>query len=199
MAISSAINAPIGNRPWRWMRRGVNLAKRPVTVNMSASVFRVVLMLMIGMLWTGFALNIVRDVGFKTDLAKAFSIGLPGIGVLIVLVALFKLFRRRRVTFDDVGVTVNDRAVRGGGSWSQPYRAFEGVYLRTQLVRSENGATSYQIIELLHADPEKTIPLYVKATQDIPTDKWEDYARTPSTCRQSPKPTAEWWCAVRRS
>jgi hypothetical protein len=64
-------------------------------------------------------------------------------------------------------VAVDRRSLWGRTSWRESLRSYRGVQLRQEELEESNTAsihfsTRFSIIELLHPDPSKTVPLYVQ-------------------------------------
>lgn len=178
MATLSLLKSKDTNKSWRWLRPEIDLRSLPATADLSMSKIYVIVLFAVGGFWTLFSWGLVTGVGSANWLALAFTLLFPAIGMVIILCAVLGFVQRREVTFDKTGVTVNERKITGRANWSLLYSDFEGVLYRERVMRGKNSTVVYQIIELYHKDPDKIIPLYVKATPDVPRKVWEDYART---------------------
>ncbi len=100
-------------------------------------------------------------------------------GVLAVAVAAIAFLSRRDARFDGSAVRVTGRTPFGREEWSAPLSAFEGVAWRVIRQRRRRGPPRvWQIIELVHPDPARTLPLYVRRSRDDARAEWESIART---------------------
>jgi hypothetical protein len=80
------------------------------------------------------------------------------------------------LSFDKEGVTVTERRLIAAKRWRAGYSEFEGLMLRTIQARSPSGKTTYEIIELKHRDPDKTLPLYAARSSSEPRARWKALA-----------------------
>ncbi|SFP75021.1 hypothetical protein [Tranquillimonas alkanivorans] len=95
-----------------------------------------------------------------------------GLGAIWSCWKVIRSFRQRTdIRIDDGEVSVTERTLLGTRHWSEPLSAFEGVrwqrYQHTQ--SSSDSDTSNRIrhthlIELVHSNPSKTIPLFEEVT-----------------------------------
>lgn len=85
--------------------------------------------------------------------------------------------RPHLMRFDKDGVEVTEQRLIGVRRWHAPYDEFQGVQLRHVTARASAGKAYYEIIELKHRDPRKTLPLYVARTKNEPSERWQAYAR----------------------
>lgn len=69
--------------------------------------------------------------------------------------------RRRRARFEDDRVTVRLRGLSGSTEWSEPYSAFRGIQPRTQTIDTRYDRKTFQLVELVHDDPEKSVALMI--------------------------------------
>lgn len=70
-------------------------------------------------------------------------------------------------------VKVRRRTLFGARDWNEPLSNYRGVLLRESQVRKQSVGNietnkRYQIIELAHDNPERTVPLYVSEGADVP-------------------------------
>ncbi len=166
------------NRNWRGLSHGLDPEQLPCEIDLVPPRWAFWLIVAAGLAWMLVALNLLGD--FDLDLSVLTLVGLlfPAIGLVPLGYGLLALFERRQATFGRDGVEVAGRSLCGRESWSLPYAAYRGVLHREHVVRRRNSSsTTYQIVELHHDDPEKTLPLSVEATAEIPRGLWEGYAR----------------------
>jgi len=163
---------------WQWVRPRVDLRELPVTVDLSP---------LRSFIWPGIALGAVLFVVAATQLIQhppsnfatlIMMLPFPGVGLVIAAWCGSKLLNRRIVTFDQDGVSVQERTILGASSWKLPYSSFTGVVYKRRSGKTHRNAVLYQIIELAHRDPGRSIPLYVKVGDTRPIDLWHSYAET---------------------
>ena len=172
-----------GDNSWRHVRPRVELARLPVRVDLSASRGQLLVQLVAGLVWIGassyFALKQVPRIGpAGADQYVQYAFLLfPLIGVFIVGGAIWRMLCRRHAVIDRGAVSVEGRTPFGREQWSLPLAAFAGVRHRTGVIRRKNSSTTYQIIDLAHNDPAKSILLWVERGVAVPRQRWEGYAR----------------------
>ena len=108
------------------------------------------------------------DFTARTGLAKMipFSVALAITMVIFYLswVALRHYSSNDTVTFTPDGVEVSEHHLFTGNKWSAPYSQFSGLALREHQRKLDNGKTrSIYIIELIHPDENRTVPLFAGA------------------------------------
>lgn len=171
-----------GSKDWPSLQTAVDLGRLPVTVDQRPKATpRVTLLFVFGLvLMTG--LHFLSEVLIEGVAVLSFNLFPVGIALTILMVLVAAPLRRRRVTFDEEGVTVESRGLLGSRTWSLPYKAFKGVLYREELLRRQNrrqntGSGIFQVIELLHEKRNRCVLLYVCRTAEVPRDRWEGYAR----------------------
>jgi hypothetical protein len=107
----------------------------------------------------------------------AVALVFPVIGVGLVATGLVQMYRRQLVTFRESGVEVSERNLTGSRRWSASYSDYAGVLQREHTVSTRYSTTTYQIIQLLHADPAFDLPLYVARGGAFPRQRWEALAK----------------------
>jgi hypothetical protein len=162
---------------WQWVRPRVDLRKLPVTVDLSP---------LRSFVWPGIALGALLFVLAAGHLIQhpppnlgtlIMMLPFPGAGLAIAAWCGIQLLKRRVVTFERDGVSVQERPAFGGTrAWRSPYSAFEGVVYKRRSGKTRRNPVLYQIIELSHRDPRRSIPLYVKVGDKRPIDLWRSYA-----------------------
>ena len=168
--------ATIGVHGWQSLRVQADLSTLPQTIDLSPSRAGAIMLILFGAGWTVFTLKLVSEADGAEGVAFAFTLLFPLVGLGMVLGGLATLYRRRKATFNGDGVEVEGRKLTGSESWYEPYGAYKGVLHRQKVVKRKNRSTTYQIVELLHDDPDKCVPLYVKPTSKVPRAEWEAYA-----------------------
>jgi hypothetical protein len=88
---------------------------------------------------------------------------------LIVIVACIRAIRQRRTaTFNSDHVEVNTRGLGvGAAQWRETYGTFRGVGVSEQIIDTRYDKKTFQIVQLLHDEPEKSVPLMI-AEGDAP-------------------------------
>ncbi len=146
----------------------VDLSVLPVTTNIAPHLGSHFISLIFGSLFL-FVL-------FFNLIAKGLSFGL-GVFALIVLFAFGKyvfypvfsiLLQKRMATFSKIEVSVLEA---GGEEWRCLYSRFDGLRHRTlnkkRARRGNSALVTYQVIELVHREREKTIPLYIAEGDEL--------------------------------
>lgn len=77
-------------------------------------------------------------------------------------------------TEDKVEVTTNGWLRKT--HWQEPLSHYQGVKHRTKPTPARSQSAPYQIIELIHKDKTKTLPLYAARNEESPIDHLEHYA-----------------------
>ena len=100
-----------------------------------------------------------------------------GGGLLVLAYLLVRRSERRNIMiFEKTGVMVTEAGLFNDQQWEASYGDFSGVYLRRRQAKSGRSLSVYQIIELKHPDPQKTLPLFVHKTNVAPKERWNTYA-----------------------
>jgi hypothetical protein len=111
-------------------------------------------------------------------------VALGGFGLFAaihVLLALSEVGYRREIAFTDTAVRVDVRSLFGRRRFEEPLSAYSGVLLRAEQladrgVGNQVSTKHYQIVELLHPDPSRSLPLWVEETTEPPRDVQERFA-----------------------
>ncbi|MGH6901479.1 MAG: hypothetical protein ACREIR_01915 [Geminicoccaceae bacterium] len=161
---------------WQWVRPRVDLRQLPVTVDLSP---------LRSFVWPGIALGALLFLVAVQHLLRhpPQNLGMfimlspfPGAGLAIAAWCGMRLRERRIVTFERDGVSVQESTVLGARAWQLPYSAFEGVVYKRRSGKTRRNPVLYQIIELSHRDPRRSIPLYVTVDEERPIALWQSYA-----------------------
>ncbi len=160
-----------------WLGRvDVDLTILPRTVDLSGSRVAAVVMVIFAGIWTFIALSIFASFSNAPVFVSLFAAIFPLVGLALLASGIRLLLRRRVVKFDRIGVSVQERRLLSESEWHACYSEFEGVLLREHTRRGKNSSTTYQIIELNHSDPTKTLPLHISTGTEPPRSAWESYA-----------------------
>lgn len=167
-----------GTRNWQKVRVSANLSSFPEELDLSPSRIAAAFLLVCSTSWIGGVLIVIGDENatWKADEMAILAMSLL-FGAVYLVWGITLLVRKRRAVLHADGVEVDGRGLLGKESWYSPYGAFKGVLHRRVVVKSESNTTAYQVIELLHEDAGKCIPLYVRRSSDMPRARWETYAR----------------------
>lgn len=107
------------------------------------------------------------------------SVVFPVIGVGVLFFAFLSFRWRLEIRIDGDRVTVRERSIKGWSEFIEPLANYRGVQARSEY-RSHRNSRGYvlQYLDLVHADPARTVPL-LRAKQDVvPRAEWEAYAKT---------------------
>lgn len=150
----------------------------PAKVKMPASPAKRSGGLVIGLFFT-----IIGYVMFKTalsvsgfDLRTIIGLALGGYGGLTVARALFAPSGQAIMTFHENYVEVSENGWLTKTRWQENYENYKGVRARTKDTPSRRESAPYQIIELVHDNPAKTLPLFATRQDDPPIDHLAHYA-----------------------
>ena len=109
--------------------------------------------------------NVLLALGFASyggyNFAKLFK-GTNGSGTLV---------------FHPSHVEVEEVKWIGTKKWQAPYSEFEGIKARTAKPSKKKSLKPYQIIEMIHPEKQKNLPLYAKRDPGTPQNKLEEFAR----------------------
>ncbi|MCF6198266.1 MAG: hypothetical protein L3J67_02505 [Hyphomicrobiaceae bacterium] len=102
------------------------------------------------------------------------------LGGALVILSAFAYWRGRRqyiLAFEKDRVLVSEPGFFRDHNWQASYSEYKGIYQRSRTDRSGSSNSTYQIIELKHFEPEKTLPLYVHKTTGKPLASLAAYAK----------------------
>ena len=166
--------------PARWVIREieVDLASLPQVVDVSRSRVQAFLFMLLGASWLVGALGLPSRMPLQGSMLTAIAWAGARLGV-VFLIAGLRLTRPRQATLHSDGVAFEGTRVKAR---FMPYASYRGVAYAEVLIgrgrrTSQNVPSHVQIIELLHDDPALTVPLFVRRSDHIPRQRWEDYAR----------------------
>ncbi len=136
-----------------------------------------------GGVFMGLVFTIIGYVLFRTGLVQGgfnlmtlFGLGWGSFGGLTLARTLFSPKGQTVMVFDDDFVHVKTHGWLRSSRWQEPLKAYEGVQLRSKETPSAQSSAPYQIIELIHRDKSKTLPLYAARIEEKPVDHLEHYA-----------------------
>ena len=163
--ISAALTAgrqPLARRrvPSAWITRQPRITgdELPLEVDLSPSRLGAMILCAAGVFVLGSSWEFLGDILRAEDAIFFVTASIfPLFGVGLITAGLFQLYRRQIVTFGERGVEVSERDLAGSRRWSAGYSDYAGVLQREHTVQRKNGSTTYQIIQLLHADPPRSL------------------------------------------
>lgn len=106
------------------------------------------------------------------------------IGLIFAFVGAFNVARwlggfkaPTEMVFHENFVEVKETGLLQSKNWQASYEEFSGVRMRPQKVKLKRAAHTdpYQIIELVHPDKSKTLPLYAARSKNPPHDHLAHY------------------------
>ncbi len=165
-----------GLRSWHTVRVDTDLTFLPQTLDLSPKRSSAIALILFGGAWIAVTVAALGGVTSLTQGDMVLLVGTTILGALVIAWGVTRLFRRHRAVLSADGVEVMERGLFGVDAWYEPYGAYKGVLYRRILVRSKNSTRIYQVIELLHEDREKCVPLFVKQSSKVPRERWEGYA-----------------------
>lgn len=177
MSLSGSSGARARSGNWRGLRHRVTPDRLPDRVNLKPPRWATMIFAVFGAVWTAFSLPLVAQIGSGPSAALIFAALFPVIGLGMIAWSLYTLLSKREALFGRDGVEVVGRTPVAREKWWQPYSSYKGVLHREHVVNRKNGSTTYQIVELLHDEPGKTLPLLVEASRKMPREAWERYAK----------------------
>ena len=153
----------------------------PHTIDLSSSRIHGLFLVVFGTVWTGALLGASGEVSNPDRLLTTARLSLIALGIAILFGGIASPMRRKRATLHGDGVAFEHRGLLGSKSWFLPYADYRGVAHR-KIVFSRGRdprrpPVTQQIIELLHGDPQNSIPLFISETTETPRAQWERYAR----------------------
>lgn len=100
-----------------------------------------------------------------------------GVSIAVKMVAAF--IRYKKIHFDGDFVRITIRPLLGAKILiTEPLYLYKGVRLRTEFLQLGLINKTRYIIELVHKDIEKTIPLYISTSKNNIRKIWESYAKS---------------------
>ncbi|WP_299392882.1 hypothetical protein [Pelagibius sp.] len=172
---------------WRWVgEMELDLSRLPITLRQAPAPLNAMLLAVLGLagIVTAVVAGAVLGTSGQLHSTAVQLLTLPplGGGIGLLYVAVLSHRSRRDLAFASDGVTVRGRWLRRTENWYAPYSAFDGVEARAERVLRGHFYRIFQVIELRHPEPEKSIPLFVCAADSGPGEtvlrqKARDYAQ----------------------
>lgn len=119
----------------------------------------------------------LRDEGIALFVLGGFAL----FGLLNILYGLLQSRFSLSMKISRLEVAVDRRTLWGRRAWRESLHSYRGVQLREEELESGGSGSihfpkRFSIIELLHSDPSKTIPLYVREEGETPCDVQRAFA-----------------------
>ncbi len=136
----------------------------------------------IGGLFVGLIFTIIGYYMFKVstqsgfDLRALLALGMGAFGGMTLARTIFSPKGQTTMIFHDDYVEVVTAGWLRKSRWLESYKNFKGLKTRTKSTPSRPNRNPYQIIELIHKDQAKTLPLYAVRREGAPIDHMEHYA-----------------------
>lgn len=155
------------------------IVTRPAFVHLKPNTDQIIPPLIIGLILTA-----VGYLAFTSNAAVEGLLSLPSIialtfaafGAMNIALALRNLRRGDEIRFLENQVEVIEKRTLGANKWQADYREFTGIRHRQKQPSRRGSEIPYQIIELVHPDDTKTLPLYAVTGDTKPIDHLEHYA-----------------------
>lgn len=168
----------VDTRDWSWVQVCADLSSLPQRLELSYGSRRgAIVLILFGASWVIIPLTITFQDPNRSWPALALLAAFAVIGAGLAYGGFAGLYRREWAVLGHDGVEHHYVSLRRSTSWSEPFSAYKGVRYRKESVRRNNRHIDFQIIELLHDDREKCIPLFVSRSREVPRAKLESYAR----------------------
>lgn len=154
----------------------------PVTVTRRAGRFHAGFICVFALIWGGFPPVALFAVGGEIDWSMIWIVVLfPLIAVGLFLFGLRQWRWYKTVTMAEDRVGVVEGGLFSTSTWEEPLSAYEGVVARSKRVSrsSRSGSSSYTVylVDLYHADDDRTITLFSSTSERDWRSSWEDAAR----------------------
>ena len=189
-APEQAAGVSAGKNTWQveaMLRPGLRIdpERLPQTVDFSASPLASAAFCIIGLAAALTGLAVLVGSGFSDRVTLVLAISMLVLGLPTAYVGFAAWRDKSCITFGKSGVVIEERVRKGMQKWQAPYSAFEGVLIRSEKVtwkmpdaKSDMGAfwgafggrrgptvppppRTFQIVELVHGDALRTLPLRV--------------------------------------
>ena len=110
------------------------------------------------------------------------ALGFGFFGLLNLILGVLKSRFEKSMLFTGHDVLVRTRGLFGRREWREPLANYRGVLLRERHIGDQGignvvSTKTYHIVELAHANPGRTLPLYVRQGMESPRDIQEAFAR----------------------
>lgn len=175
MNTAQALTAAGRQVPSAWLssRPRITGEQLPFRLDLSPSRAGAVIVCALGAFWLYFSAGLLSEIFADGHPIIVLFAVFPLTGVGLFAWGISQLFERRSVLYGETGVEVAERTWKGARQWSVPYSDYLGILQREHIVRRKNSSTTYQIVQLLHADATYDLPLYVVRGDSAPRDRWE--------------------------
>lgn len=157
------------------------IAAFPAAVSLPKNKANGISRLFLGLFLTVFAYLLykagMRESGL-TNPMSLIGLGVAAIGGLNIARWVGGFKSPATMLFHEDYVDVSEKSLLREIRWRAPYEEFSGVRMRPQKVKSKRAVHTdpYQIIELVHPDKSKTLPLYAARSKAPPHNQLEHYS-----------------------
>lgn len=166
---------------WLGMKPALNPAASPLALRHVPDSGEAKLRIGVGagvLLAAAFVAWLFRDDGFVVFVACGFA----AFALANLAYGVMQTGFEKSLLIDGGVVSVKTRTLLGRREWREPLDSYRGVRLRERHLRrgaigDVESTKTYHIVELAHADPSRTLPLYVRADGPPPRDVQEAFAR----------------------
>lgn len=152
----------------------------PATVTLRGNNQQLFPKIMIGVIFTVISYFIFTNSAKAEGLVSmpvAISLLFAGVGSYNIAKAIIAFTSLTKMTFHDEFVEVSEKKGFRKHQWRENYENYQGLRHREKSPKSFLGSQiPYQIIELIHEDESKTLPLYAVKSSDYPLNHMEHYA-----------------------
>ena len=172
-----------GGRTWQTVRPKVDLSRMPLRIDLSPQRGRMIVLILAGLVWAGIPYWIFSDALTQSETAGGppvffwFVVLFSALSLLVVAQGTLGLLRRRAATIDRSFVTLSGSGLLSRENWREPLQNYAGILHREGRISRKNHSATYQIVELVHPDPQKTVLLDVIRGNTPPQGRCEAFAR----------------------
>lgn len=156
----------------------VDLQNFPTKVKVPASKSDYISQIITGLFFTIFGFALFRSNLEESSLTPnlLFGLAMGSFGGFNLAKGIFGTKGSSHLSFHETYVDVKEEYWFTSKATQIPYIDFKGVQTREGKRPKNNALQPYQIIELIHNDPTKTLPLYAKRGSKRQTKLLEEYA-----------------------
>lgn len=157
----------------------VDLQNFPTKVKVPASKTDYISQIITGLFFTVFGYALFRSNLEESSITPnlLFGLAMGSFGGFNLAKGIFGTKGSSHLTFHKSHIDVKEEYWFTNKKWQISYDEFKGVKTRKGKLPKNNALQPYQIIELIHEDPSKTLPLYAKRGSKRQTKRLEDYAK----------------------
>lgn len=162
---------------WIECRIHADLASLPAEMTMAIPLLKSLPYLAFAAFWCVASLLLLSDASKDGPAGALFGLFFVAVGVIMLVHFSGPVGAQQYIRFDERTVGVHNTSwFRPARTWQKPYTDFEGVVMRQCKTSADNHTTYHQVIELLHADPNYIVPLYIQPEISAPRKILQTYA-----------------------